>query len=116
LKNLKDETAGQLKININYLWQIIRKVTAELRNKFICPTRKSWDKGQEYKYPTIHCSFKVDDTQEIQERERDLLRCHPCDHFPLISGTHLTVTHKQLQQSEPSLSTKSYQAGIRIKH
>jgi hypothetical protein len=25
LKNLKDEVAGQLKININYLWQIMRK-------------------------------------------------------------------------------------------
>jgi hypothetical protein len=40
----------------------------------------------------------VDDTQEIQERERDLLRCHPCDYFPLTSGTHLTVPHKRLQQ------------------
>jgi hypothetical protein len=25
LKNLKDEAAGQLKININYLWKVMRK-------------------------------------------------------------------------------------------
>jgi hypothetical protein len=38
-------------------------------------------KGQGCKYPTIHCPFEVDDTQEIQERKRDLLRCRPCNHF-----------------------------------
>jgi hypothetical protein len=92
------------------------EVAAELRNKSICPTREFWDKRQEYKYFTIHCPFEVDDTREIQERERDLLRCHPCGHFPLTSGTHLTVPHKQLQQPEPSLSTKSNQVGTRIKH
>jgi hypothetical protein len=47
LENLKDETTGQLKININYLWQIIRngghqpeEVAAESRSNHICPTRK----------------------------------------------------------------------------
>jgi hypothetical protein len=58
------------------------EVAAELRNKSICPTREFWDKRQVYKYPTIHCPFEVDDTQQIQERERDLLRYHSCDHFP----------------------------------
>jgi hypothetical protein len=72
------------------------EVVAELRSKSVCPTRKLWGKRQGYKYPTIHYPFEVDDTQEIQERERCLLRCHPCDHFSLTSGTHLTVPHKQL--------------------
>jgi hypothetical protein len=34
----------------------------------------------------------------------------------LTRGTHLTVPHEQLQQPKPSLSTKSDQAGTRIKH
>jgi hypothetical protein len=72
----------------------LEEVAAELQNKSIYPTRKFWDKREGYKYPTIQCPFEVDDTQEIQKRERDLLRCHPCDHFPLTSGTHLTVPHK----------------------
>jgi hypothetical protein len=51
------------------------EVTVELRNKSVCPTRKFWGKRQGYKYPTSN------GTQGIQERERDLLRCHLCDHF-----------------------------------
>jgi hypothetical protein len=35
---------------------------------------------QGYKYPVIHCSFDVDDAQEIQKRGRDLLMGHPYDH------------------------------------
>jgi hypothetical protein len=38
------------------------EVTAELQNKFICPTKKFWDKRQGYKYPTIHCPFEVSST------------------------------------------------------
>jgi hypothetical protein len=41
------------------------EVAAELRNKSICPTKKFWSKSQGYKYPTIYCSFEVNDTQEI---------------------------------------------------
>jgi hypothetical protein len=42
LENLKDEAVGQLKININYLWKIMRKedhqpeeVAARFRSKYI---------------------------------------------------------------------------------
>jgi hypothetical protein len=34
----------------------------------------------------------MDDTQEIQEGERDLLRGHPCNYFSLTGGPHTSVT------------------------
>jgi glycine betaine/choline ABC-type transport system substrate-binding protein len=53
------------------------KVAAEFRNKSICLTSEFWNKKQGYKYITNHYPFDVDDTQEIHERESDLLRYHP---------------------------------------
>jgi hypothetical protein len=35
----------------------------------------------------------MDDSQEIQEGERDLLMGHPFDHFPLTGGPHASVTN-----------------------
>jgi hypothetical protein len=75
--------------------------------------KKILDKRQGYKYSTIPRSFEVDDTQEIEEKEKYLLRCHPFDHFPLTGETHLTVLYKP---PEPSLPTKFNQAGIMIKY
>jgi hypothetical protein len=45
------------------------KIAAELRKKkFICPTRKFWDKRQGYKYPTTPCPLDVGESQETQEK------------------------------------------------
>jgi hypothetical protein len=71
------------------------------------------DKGINTSQSTVHLRWM---TLKRFRRERDLLRCHPCDHFSLTSGTHMTVPRMQLQQPEPSLSTKYNQAGTRIKH
>jgi hypothetical protein len=34
----------------------------------------------------------MDDAQEIRERERDLLMCHPCIHSSLTGGPRTSVT------------------------
>jgi hypothetical protein len=56
------------------------------------------------------------ETAKRLKREGRSLGCHPCNHFSLTSRIYLTVPPWWLQQPKPSISTKSNQTGIRIKH
>jgi hypothetical protein len=92
-----------------------KKVAVELRKSLFIPEEIFGIKGKGINIPlsTVHLMWV---TAERLKREGRYLGCHRCDYFSLRSGTYLTVPHKQLQQPEPSLSTKSDQAGTMIKY
>jgi hypothetical protein len=48
----------------------------------------------------------VDDPQEIQERERDLLRHHPSDYSLLTGESHTSVTKFKKKREETNPQNK----------
>jgi hypothetical protein len=97
----QSHTSNTNSLNLAYPLDLIRLE----QGLSINPTRKTLDKGQRYKSHATSCSFEVDDPQEIQERERDLLRHHPSDYSLLTGGSHTSVIKFKKKEKKQTLRT-----------